>query len=360
MERRNASLPWRRHTCDWWSMGAIRTIEKGRRFTLDEFEVWTAGDGSRNVALAANGGQARGEAREVMETRRRLLRGVDHRWEIRRALAAGGPRTRHHAGETGTHRPRLFLRSHAPARRGPYHHDLRRRLSHRGLGGRGTLAGGSGIVERPRTMHADPQTGAPAPATSRPGRKERCWERQTPTSRDWTRNSRRSRRCRRGGSARTNRRPGLSTSSSAAARNAWATGSLPSEPERADSKTGALSLDGTRSRAESDRRFALAKWICAPQNPLTPRVLANRIWHYHFGRGLVDTPSDFGYMGGGPTHPELLDWLAQRLQENGWHWKPLHRLIMTSQAYQQSAAWREDAARQDGDSRQLWRFPPRH
>jgi hypothetical protein len=88
-------------------------------------------------------------------------------------------------------------------------------------------------------------------------------------------------------------------------------------------------------------------------------VLANRIWHYHFGRGLVETPSDFGYMGGRPSHPELLDWLAQRLEENGWHWKPLHRLIMTSQAYQQSAAWREDAARQDGDSRLLWRFPPR-
>jgi hypothetical protein len=125
-------------------------------------------------------------------------------------------------------------------------------------------------------------------------------------------------------------------------------------------------LDRERSRfslddqsAEGERRLALANWICAPQNPLTPRVLANRIWHYHFGRGLVETPSDFGYMGGRPSHPELLDWLAQRLEENGWHWKPLHRLIMTSQAYQQSAAWGEDAARQDGDSRLLWRFPPR-
>jgi hypothetical protein len=73
----------------------------------------------------------------------------------------------------------------------------------------------------------------------------------------------------------------------------------------------------------------------------------------------VATPSDFGYMGARPTHPELLDFLARELQANGWRLKPIHRLIVTSQTYRQSAAWREDAARVDGDSRLLWRFPPR-
>lgn len=111
--------------------------------------------------------------------------------------------------------------------------------------------------------------------------------------------------------------------------------------------------------SEAQRRTALAEWIVSSDNPLTARVLANRLWHYHFATGIVDTPSDFGYMGSRPTHPELLDWLAKQVQTNGWKIKPLHRLIMTSQAYRQSAAWNEQAARLDADSRYLWRFPPR-
>lgn len=110
---------------------------------------------------------------------------------------------------------------------------------------------------------------------------------------------------------------------------------------------------------EAERRLALARWIVAPENPLTPRVLANRVWHWHFGTGIVDTPSDFGYMGGRPTHPALLDYLALRLQANGWRLKPLHREIMLSQAYRQSSAWRKDGADRDHDARWLWRFPPR-
>lgn len=110
---------------------------------------------------------------------------------------------------------------------------------------------------------------------------------------------------------------------------------------------------------EGARRLALAKWLTAADNPLTPRVLANRVWQYHFGKGIVDTPSDFGYMGSRPTHPELLDWLARELLRHGWTLKPLHRLIMTSQAYRQSGSWRDEAAREDADSRLLWRFPPR-
>lgn len=110
---------------------------------------------------------------------------------------------------------------------------------------------------------------------------------------------------------------------------------------------------------ESERRLALAKWLVQPDNPLTARVLANRIWHYHFGVGLVDTPSDFGELGGRPTHPELLDWLAHRLHAHGWKLKPLHREIMLSQTYRQSGAWNERAAAVDADTRLLWRFPPR-
>ena len=110
---------------------------------------------------------------------------------------------------------------------------------------------------------------------------------------------------------------------------------------------------------ESERRLALANWIASDDNPLTARVLANRIWHYHFGTGIVDTPSDFGFLGGRPSHPELLDWMARRLQTHGWQLKPLHREILLSQTYQQSNAHREEAAKQDGNTRLLWRFPPR-
>lgn len=110
---------------------------------------------------------------------------------------------------------------------------------------------------------------------------------------------------------------------------------------------------------EGNRRLELARWITSAENPLTPRVMVNRLWHYHFGTGLVATPSDFGYMGSPPSHPELLDWLAREWQRGGGRWKPLHRLIVTSQAYRQSASFRADAARIDADARLLWRFPPR-
>jgi hypothetical protein len=110
---------------------------------------------------------------------------------------------------------------------------------------------------------------------------------------------------------------------------------------------------------DSERRLSLANWIASDENPLTARVLANRVWHYHFGTGLVDTPSDFGYLGGRPSHPELLDWLARRLQQHGWRLKPLHREILLSQTYRQSSKLREEAARLDAGARLLWRFPAR-
>jgi hypothetical protein len=111
--------------------------------------------------------------------------------------------------------------------------------------------------------------------------------------------------------------------------------------------------------SEAERRLAFAHWIVRADNPLTARVLANRLWQFHFGTGLVDTPSDFGYLGGRPTHPELLDWLARRLHHYGWRLKPLHREIMLSQTYQQAGVQRETAAQLDKEARFLWRFPPR-
>jgi|UniRef100_UPI0037834F3B mono/diheme cytochrome c family protein len=107
---------------------------------------------------------------------------------------------------------------------------------------------------------------------------------------------------------------------------------------------------------ESARRAALADWLADEKNPLTWRSIANRIWHYHFGRGLCDTPNDFGRMGGTPSHPELLDWLACELRDSGGSLKHLHRLIVTSAAYRQSSEHRDDAAKLDGDNRLLWRM----
>jgi hypothetical protein len=105
------------------------------------------------------------------------------------------------------------------------------------------------------------------------------------------------------------------------------------------------------------RRTALAKWLTDPANPLTARVMVNRIWHYHFGRGIAGTPSDFGVMGERPTHPELLDYLTREFVRGGWSMKRMHRLIMLSATYQESSDSRKDAAATDPDDRLLWAFP---
>src|SRR5436853_5921372 len=105
------------------------------------------------------------------------------------------------------------------------------------------------------------------------------------------------------------------------------------------------------------RRTALANWLVDPANPLTARVMANRIWHYHFGRGIVPTSSDFGIMGTRASHPELLDWLSDEFVRSGWSTKHMHRLILTSSAYRQSSAFREDCSKADSSNRLLWRFP---
>ncbi len=106
-------------------------------------------------------------------------------------------------------------------------------------------------------------------------------------------------------------------------------------------------------------RRALAEWLVADGNPMTARVMVNRIWAYHFGKGLVTTASNFGRLGQKPTHPELLDWLALRFQKEGWSIKAMHRLIMSSRTYQLSAAGNADANAEDPTNRYLWRFPQR-
>ncbi len=107
----------------------------------------------------------------------------------------------------------------------------------------------------------------------------------------------------------------------------------------------------------SGRRRALAEWLASSQNPLTARVIVNRVWHHHFGRGIVATLDNFGRMGDPPTHPELLDWLAVEFMNRGWSIKQLHRLIMSSEAYQMASAY-EDAVDQEKDlqNQYLWRF----
>lgn len=110
---------------------------------------------------------------------------------------------------------------------------------------------------------------------------------------------------------------------------------------------------------EQSRRLALAEWIARPQNPLTARVMVNRIWQGHFGTGLVATPSDFGRNGARPSHPKLLDWLAAEFIRNNWSVKHLHRVIVLSATYSQSSLINRDAQALDSRVRLLWRFPSR-
>jgi hypothetical protein len=118
-------------------------------------------------------------------------------------------------------------------------------------------------------------------------------------------------------------------------------GEVPPPAEKREA-TGPIPLMPT-----TGRRSALAAWITDPANPLTARVMVNRIWQYHFGRGLVATSSDFGVRGGKPTHPELLDWLASEFVANGWSIKHMHRVIMNSAVYQQQAAPSPEAVNRD-------------
>jgi mono/diheme cytochrome c family protein len=121
-----------------------------------------------------------------------------------------------------------------------------------------------------------------------------------------------------------------------------------------------LETDRYRQFPTRGWRITLARWIASPENPLTARVMVNRIWQHHFGRGIVATPSDFGKNGERPTHPELLDWLAVRFVEEGWSIKAMHRLILTSSSYRQASENpAPQASGKDPDNRLLSRFSRR-
>jgi len=137
----------------------------------------------------------------------------------------------------------------------------------------------------------------------------------------------------------------------------------PTQPREAVAP-GALSEIGPKltfpaDAPERERRLALARWIASPDNPLTARVIVNRLWQHHFGTGLVETPSDLGKNGGRPSHPELLDWLASELVASGWSLKHVHRLIVLSATYRQSSRATAVGMAADAGDRLLWRYPPR-
>ena len=123
------------------------------------------------------------------------------------------------------------------------------------------------------------------------------------------------------------------------------------------SALGSLGLDA--NAPEAKRRLALAAWVASADNPLTARVIVNRLWQFQFGVGLVDTPNDFGANGTAPTHPRLLDWLASELIHQQWSLKQVHRQILLSDTWQQSSVPQAAAMQVDAGSRLLWRYPPR-
>ena len=125
-----------------------------------------------------------------------------------------------------------------------------------------------------------------------------------------------------------------------------------------DALTVTGSLNMSLDEPESQRRAKLARWIASEHNPLTARVIVNRLWHYIFGRGIVATPSDFGANGIAPTHPQLLDWLASELIAAQWSLKHIQRLILTAHTFQQSSRPHPEGLQQDANAVWLWRFPP--
>ncbi|MFM7205869.1 MAG: DUF1549 domain-containing protein [Planctomycetaceae bacterium] len=124
-------------------------------------------------------------------------------------------------------------------------------------------------------------------------------------------------------------------------------------------KTAAPAITPAPDGRSSGRRTALARWIASPANPLTARVLVNRLWQHHFGRGIVRSASNFGLMGDPPTHPELLDWLASDFVAGGWRLKRLHKAILMSEAWRASSTGTTDGLAKDPLNDAFWRFDPR-
>ena len=142
-------------------------------------------------------------------------------------------------------------------------------------------------------------------------------------------------------------------------------GEFSNKAERLDMRAlGILLPEGAATTpADSENpRTILAYWLSKPDHPLTARVAVNRIWSHYFGQGIVNTPNDFGNMGGRPTHPELLDWLATEFVDSGWRMKAMHRLVLMSSAYQQASknpSYRDRGMEKDADNRLLWHGPSR-
>ncbi|MEC9097217.1 MAG: DUF1553 domain-containing protein, partial [Planctomycetota bacterium] len=136
----------------------------------------------------------------------------------------------------------------------------------------------------------------------------------------------------------------------------------PVEPGELSVLSGLAAIEipaNDEASSTTGRRLAFARLLTSGQHPLLARVMVNRIWMHHFGTGIVDTPGDFGFLGGRPTHPELLDWLADEFVHSGWDMKYVHRLIMTSMAYQQTSTRNEKGNTVDRQKRLLWSMPIR-
>ncbi len=329
----------------------------GDGFRIDEFEVWSNGEESRNVALASNGGKATGESRLIEDFPGAY--GPQHAIDGKsgaRYFASGNDLTIELAELTRIDR---VLFSSAKGEETPEHvkfvfvADYRIEISEDGENWREVANGRDREPANP--AHRDFRLSASEQSPDESTRLAKLRRDLGEVNREI---------------AALPKLPDvwLGTPSDADAKGPFHVfvGGSPQKPAEEVTPASLSTLSEVapvyslpNDTPESQRRLAFADWVVHPDNPLTPRVLANRLWQYHFGTGIVDTPNDFGYMGGRPTHPELLDFLALKLKENGWRIKEMHRLIMLSDAYRQSSGWRDDAGKIDGESRLLWRFPPR-
>ncbi|MFN3192943.1 MAG: DUF1553 domain-containing protein [Aureliella sp.] len=326
-------------------------------FRLDEFEVWSDEDKSRNVALAENGSEASGPSRKI----------EDFPGAYSPHLAIDGQFGRSFLAASDWFQVELAV----PTRINRVYFSSARNATTPGLG-EFTFVGdyrleisldGESWREIANSEDRSPPTAA--------HRNERLFE--WAISQEERQRLRDLRKRTRGIQAKVNAVPRLKTAW-IGTRNKNATHGpffvhLGGDPQRQGEPVEPASLstlekmlsgfvsDGSMS--EGDCRFEFARWVTSDQNALFARVQANRVWHYHFGTGLVASPSDFGYMGQQPSHPELLDYLAADLIEGGWSMKRLQRQIVLSSTYRQSSKARDDGLELDSTSRLLWRFPPR-
>jgi len=330
-------------------------------FRIDEFEVWTADETPRNVAASANGGKASGQSRIAEDFGDAYLPGLTIDGKLGERWIASGPELRFEFAKSESIR-RVFFSSDREGALSPTHGEAPMVCEYR--------------IEvstdgEKWTQVADSYSRQPINDAHR-RKRLLAWAMTT--------EDRQERDDLSGQIAELDRRirevPGLTRLR--VGRLIQPEGDyhvfIGGDPQRKGDivvPSAISSLDGgiigsalSNETPERDRRASLAEWIVSPENPLTPRVLMNRIWYYHFGQGIVPNPSDFGFMGGKASHPELLDWLAHELVSPGdgseaWRVKRMHKLLMLSNTYRQRGTYRDDAAATDADNRLLWRFAPR-